>query len=78
MSEQTHETRTNSPSGGNASVTVSGAAGWVALALVLVQMLFSYGLWNRVDLLMLYYRDIKAALLQHGVNPHPHLPTESP
>jgi hypothetical protein len=61
-----------------ANVNISGAAGWVALALVLVQLLFSYGIWNRVDLVTMYYRDIKAALLAHGVNPHQHLPTESP
>lgn len=49
-----------------------------ALALAFVMCIFVFGLYNRHYVLRIYYDDIKAALLQHGVNPHPHLPTESP
>lgn len=70
-----------SPSGGKAraSVIISDRSlGIVALVLSIVLLVFCYGLWNRIDLLMIYYRDIKGALIQHGVNPHPHLPNEAP
>ena len=65
-------------SGGVASVTIGGAVGYIALALVLVQMLFCYGLWSRYDLLRLFYEDIKTELIRQGMNPHPHMPKESP
>jgi hypothetical protein len=67
-----------SPSGGNASINISGAAGWIALALVLVQTMFILALWNRYDLLRVYYNDIRTELIARGMNPHPHLPSESP
>lgn len=67
-----------SPSGGHASINISGAAGWIALALVLVQTMFLLALWNRYDLLRVYYNDIRTELIARGMNPHPHLPSESP
>lgn len=49
-----------------------------AVVVSLVLMLFCYGLWNRYDLLKINYNDLKAAMLLHGINPHPHFPAESP
>lgn len=71
----------------NASVSDHGAKSDARLALIfavsaivvsLVLMLFCYGLWARYELLKINYSDLKAAMLLHGMNPHPHLPGESP
>lgn len=71
----------------SASVSDHGAKSVANMALVfavsatvvsLVLMLFCYGLWNRYDLLKINYNDLKAAMLLHGINPHPHFPAESP
>lgn len=77
------QTRTSkrhySPSGGRASVTISGGViAYVALALVLTQTLFLLALWNRYDLLRIYYNDIRTELIARGMNPNPHMPSESP
>lgn len=75
------------PGGASATVTDHGAKSDARLALIfaisstvvsLMLMLFCYGLWNRYDLLKINYNDLKAAMLLHGVNPHPHFPGESP
>lgn len=74
-----NEHRVASPSGGHATVTITGTVvGYVALALVLVQTMFILALWNRYDLLRIYYNDIRTELIARGMNPHPHLPSESP
>jgi len=84
MSTQTRKSKASrrhySPSSrSRASITITDrAVGWIALTLAIVLLVFGVGIWNRVDLLMMYYRDIKGALIAHGVNPHPHLPNESP
>lgn len=71
--------RRYSPSGGKASIVFnSGVIAYVALALVLVQTLFLLALWNRYDLLRVYYNDIRTELIARGMNPHPHMPSESP
>jgi hypothetical protein len=49
-----------------------------ALVLSLLLTLFCWGLWSRVDLLRIFYDDLKTGLVQLGGNPHPHLPSESP
>lgn len=68
-----------SPSGGRATVTVNGGViAYVSLALVLVQTMFLLALWNRYDLLRVYYNDIRTELIARGMNPHPHMPSESP
>jgi hypothetical protein len=71
----------------SASVSDHGARSDARLALIfavsavvvsLVLMLFCYGLWNRYELLKINYSDLKAAMILHGMNPHPHMPGESP
>lgn len=64
-------------SGGSVTIN-SGVIAYVALALVLVQTMFILALWNRYDLLRVYYNDIRTELIARGMNPHPHMPSESP
>jgi hypothetical protein len=64
-------------SGGNITIN-GGVVAYIALALVLVQTMFILALWNRYDLLRIYYNDIRTELIARGMNPHPHMPSESP
>jgi hypothetical protein len=54
---------------------IFGVSGTV---LALAAMLLLYGLWNRQTLLQIFYNDIKTELIARGMNPHPHMPSESP
>jgi hypothetical protein len=37
-----------------------------------------YVLWTEYRLADLHLRDMKAAMLAHGIDPNPHMPRESP
>lgn len=50
----------------------------VALVIAAILVLGMFGLYNRYFVLKMNYDDLKAAMLLHGIDPHPHLPTESP
>lgn len=47
--------------------------GGLAVLTVLV-----YVLWTEYRLADLHLRDMKAAMLAHGIDPNPHMPRESP
>lgn len=50
----------------------------IALVVSAILVLGMFGLYNRYFVLKMNYDDLKAAMLLHGVDPHPHLPTEEP
>lgn len=50
----------------------------VALVIAAILVLGMFGLYNRYFVLKMNYDDLKAAMLLHGIEPHPHLPTEEP
>jgi hypothetical protein len=64
--------------GSKTLATIALIFGVSGATLALVLLVFLYGLWNRQTLLQIYYDDIKKELIARGMNPHPHLPSESP
>jgi hypothetical protein len=84
QSRDTHET-TTAHQGANVnrnSITlpsrdaVALTCAIVALAIAVILVLGMFGLYNRYFVLKMNYDDLKAAMILHGVDPHPHLPTE--
>jgi hypothetical protein len=55
------------------SLLTGFALGGLAVLTVLV-----YVLWTEYRLADLHLRDMKAAMLAHGMDPNPHMPRESP
>lgn len=55
------------------SLLTGFALGGLAVLTVLV-----YVLWTEYRLADLHLRDMKAAMLAHGLDPNPHMPRESP
>jgi hypothetical protein len=49
-----------------------------ALGALLVVLVLLYVLYTEYRLVDLHLRDMKAAMLAHGINPNPHMPNESP
>lgn len=45
---------------------------------LLILTVLTYVLWTEYRLADLHLRDMKAAMLAYGINPHPHMERESP
>jgi hypothetical protein len=86
----THNERTGSPDESNTahpgssinrntfSFPSSNTIAIVSLVIAAILALGMFGLYNRYFVLKMNYDDLKAAMLLHGINPHPHFERESP
>ena len=60
------------------SITGDRTLAIIALVIAAILVLGMFGLYNRYFVLKMNYDDLKGAMLLHGIDPHPHLPTEAP